>query len=327
MDPSLYKDVTVSRGLKYHYFLAPATDSSKPVLLLLHGFPSTSWDWKEQVSFFRKEGYGLIVPDMLGYGGTASPEDPAAYLSSLIVKDVIDILDAEKVSQAVVIGHDWGAKVASRLANYFPDRFIAYAFMAVAYVPPSTENKYEAMLEFTKKAFGYELFGYWRFFSEPDAVEVVEAHMDSFISILYGKDSHAMSHHFAPLGALRAWLAEDKRAEPADYLTAEEREFHKKELLDTGMTGPFNWYKILTSGLDAEDNKGISPENIVIIKPTFFGGAKNDRIALADVQLKSLGEVCPNLTYREFDAGHWVLWEAKDEVNQELLMWIQGLSV
>ncbi len=107
MDPSLYKDATVSRSLNYHYFSAPATDISKPILLLLHGFPSTSWDWKEQVSFFRKEGYGLIVPDMLGYGGTASPEDPAAYLSSLIVKDMVDILDIEKVSQVVVIGHDW----------------------------------------------------------------------------------------------------------------------------------------------------------------------------------------------------------------------------
>ncbi|KAF8922734.1 alpha/beta-hydrolase [Mucidula mucida] len=321
MDPSLYKDLTVSRGLKYHYLSAPATDSNKPVLLLLHGFPSTSWDWREQVSFFRKEGYGLIVPDMLGYGGTSSPEDPAAYLSSLIAKDVIDILDAEKVSQAVIIGHDWGSKITSRLANYFPDRFIAYAFMAVAYIAPTTENNYEAMLEFTKKAFGYELFGYWRFFSEPDAVKIVEERMDSFISVLYGKDKNAMAQNFAPLGALRAWLAEDKRTEPADYLTAEEREFHKKELLDTGMTGPLNWYKILTSGLDAEDNK----ENIIITKPTFFGGAKNDLIALADLQLKSLSATCPNLTYREFNAGHWILWEAKDEVNKELLKWIQGL--
>ncbi|KAF8867992.1 hypothetical protein CPB85DRAFT_1367820, partial [Mucidula mucida] len=55
---------------------------------------------------------------------------------------------------------------------------------------------------------------------------------------------------------------------------------------------------------------GISAENIIITKPTFFGGANNDLIARADLQLKSLSATCPNLTYREFNAGHWILWEA-----------------
>ena len=44
---------------------------------------------------------------MLGYGGTSKPTDPVAYKPSLIVRDLIDILDAEKVDKAVFIGHDW----------------------------------------------------------------------------------------------------------------------------------------------------------------------------------------------------------------------------
>jgi soluble epoxide hydrolase / lipid-phosphate phosphatase len=103
---SLFKDLNVTRGLQYHYYAVPA-NTGKPTLLFLHGYPSTSYDWRHQVAFFQDKGYGLIVPDMLGYGGTAKPLDPQLYVSSLVTKDIVDILDAEGIDQAVVIGHDW----------------------------------------------------------------------------------------------------------------------------------------------------------------------------------------------------------------------------
>lgn len=106
MDPTSYKDVTTSRGLNYHYYFASA-QNSKPTLLFLHGFPSTSYDWRHQVAFFKAKGYGLIVPDMLGYGGTAKPEDPADYVANLIVRDIVDLLDAEAVDSVISISHDW----------------------------------------------------------------------------------------------------------------------------------------------------------------------------------------------------------------------------
>jgi soluble epoxide hydrolase / lipid-phosphate phosphatase len=103
---SLFKDLNVTRGLEYHYYAVPA-DTGKPTLLFLHGFPSTSYDWRHQVCFFQEKGFGLIVPDMLGYGGTAKPLDTHFYASSLISRDIIDIMDAESIDQAVLISHDW----------------------------------------------------------------------------------------------------------------------------------------------------------------------------------------------------------------------------
>jgi len=106
MDSSLYKSVTTRRSLKYSYYFSAPT-AGKPVLLFVHGFPCTSYDWRYQVDFFKSSGYGLIVPDLLGYGGTDKPTDPAMYAQSLMSKDVIDILDAENVDKAIAIGHDW----------------------------------------------------------------------------------------------------------------------------------------------------------------------------------------------------------------------------
>ena len=106
MDAALYKNFTTSRGLNYHCYVSLA-HGSKPTLLFLHGFPSTSCDWRYQVAFFEEKGYSVIVPDMLGYGGTAKPANVEAYNQSLIAQDVVDVLDSEKIQKVIVIGHDW----------------------------------------------------------------------------------------------------------------------------------------------------------------------------------------------------------------------------
>ena len=106
MQASSYKEVITKRGIKYSYYFS-AGDPSKPTLLFVHGFPSTSYDWRNQVAFFKSEGYSIIAPDMLGYGGTDKPLETALYKHSAMCTDVIDILDAENVGQAIAIGHDW----------------------------------------------------------------------------------------------------------------------------------------------------------------------------------------------------------------------------
>ena len=92
MDLSNYKDVKTKRGYNYHYFFSKPSES-KPTLLFVHGFPSTSYDWHYQVEFFKKEGYGLIVPDTLGYGGTDKPTNPEEYRTKLLCQDIIEELD------------------------------------------------------------------------------------------------------------------------------------------------------------------------------------------------------------------------------------------
>jgi pimeloyl-ACP methyl ester carboxylesterase len=46
----------------------------KPTLLLVHGFPTSSWDWAK-VWAPLAERFRLIAPDMLGFGYTSKPRD------------------------------------------------------------------------------------------------------------------------------------------------------------------------------------------------------------------------------------------------------------
>jgi soluble epoxide hydrolase/lipid-phosphate phosphatase len=106
MERSRYKQLAASTCQTYHYYCF-AAQAHNPTLLFIHGFPSTSYDWRHQVAYFQLRGYGVIVPDQLGYGGTSKPTDSQSYRASLMAKSLIEILDAEGVEKAVAIGHDW----------------------------------------------------------------------------------------------------------------------------------------------------------------------------------------------------------------------------
>jgi soluble epoxide hydrolase / lipid-phosphate phosphatase len=99
-----------SRGHTYSYYRYVST-TGKPTILFLHGFPSTHRDWISQIDHFKAEGYGIVAPDLLGYGKTSAPEDVKEYKIQGITQDVINVLDACKVERAISVAHDWYASL------------------------------------------------------------------------------------------------------------------------------------------------------------------------------------------------------------------------
>jgi pimeloyl-ACP methyl ester carboxylesterase len=106
MDQSRFKQTKTQRGFTYSYYFA-ASDKGKPTLFFSHGFPTPAYLWRKQVAFFEPLGYGIVAPDLLGYGRTDKPTDPKFYVGSGLAKDVIDILDKENIRQVIAVGHDW----------------------------------------------------------------------------------------------------------------------------------------------------------------------------------------------------------------------------
>ena len=161
MDDFERKTLKTSRGFTYTYYTSEG-DSSLPTLFFQHGWPDHAEMWKGIAERLMETKFPIIIPDMLGYDGTDKPTDPVEYKWDVMTKDLIDIIDTEKVDKVISIGHDWGAICAARLYHYHPGRVVGCAFLNVAYTPPSREPfdivKWNALAE---QAFGYGTLHYW----------------------------------------------------------------------------------------------------------------------------------------------------------------------
>jgi pimeloyl-ACP methyl ester carboxylesterase len=91
-------------------------------VLLLHGFPQTSWSWRRVWPALAGAGHRVVAPDQRGYSPGARPDGVEAYRMPALVADVVGMLDVLGVERADVVGHDWGAAVAWQLAGRHPER-------------------------------------------------------------------------------------------------------------------------------------------------------------------------------------------------------------
>jgi pimeloyl-ACP methyl ester carboxylesterase len=112
------------------------TAGAGPLVLLCHGFPELAHSWRHQVAALAGAGFRVAAPDMRGYGGTDAPEAIDQYTLLHLVGDMVDLVKVLGETQAVVVGHDWGAAVAWHCALLRPDLFRAVAGLSVPYAPP-----------------------------------------------------------------------------------------------------------------------------------------------------------------------------------------------
>ena len=96
----------LTSGHTYRYVKIHSHAPHKPYILFLHGFPESLYDWRRQFDYFSSLGYGIIAPDLLGYGGTSKPTDISAYSLKNMVRDVIELLDCEGIGEVYGVGHD-----------------------------------------------------------------------------------------------------------------------------------------------------------------------------------------------------------------------------
>ena len=72
-----------------------------------------------------------------------------------------------------------GSVFLSRVANYFPSRFLGFAFLDVPYNPPGVQFDVEAINKSTTESLGYPIYGYWPFFLDADAGEILNTHVSA----------------------------------------------------------------------------------------------------------------------------------------------------
>jgi pimeloyl-ACP methyl ester carboxylesterase len=106
-------------------FYREAGDTAAPVVLLLHGFPTSSHMYRDLIPQLAGD-YRVVAPDLPGFGSTKAPERGAyAYTFQNLYEAVQVFVDALKLERFAVMVFDYGAPVGLRLAAANPGRISA----------------------------------------------------------------------------------------------------------------------------------------------------------------------------------------------------------
>ncbi|KAI0475637.1 alpha/beta-hydrolase [Xylariaceae sp. FL0804] len=113
----------VEDGLRIAYIECaprPAV-SQKGVIVLIHGFPQTSYQFRHVIDPLADAGYRVLAPDYRGAGASSKP--PTGFTKSVMALDVVRLLDKLGVREPVhVVGHDIGGMIAFAMAARHPSR-------------------------------------------------------------------------------------------------------------------------------------------------------------------------------------------------------------
>lgn len=104
---------------------------SGPLAVLLHGFPDTAYTWRHLGPALAEDGWRVVAPFTRGYAPSAVPADRSGHTAALMDDAVAVHAQLNGGSDAVLVGHDWGAITANALAAHAESPFRAVASLSV----------------------------------------------------------------------------------------------------------------------------------------------------------------------------------------------------
>jgi len=253
--------------------------TGEPVLLL-HGFPETSYEWRYQMQALAAAGYRAIAPDQRGYSPGARPTDTSDYALTSLIGDALGLLAALGVDRFHVVGHDWGAAVAWGLALVAPERVRSLTSVSIpAPGALSTELADPSSCQ-------YSDFAYYEFFEMPGSQD------------LFLQDGAQL---------LRATYAELSPYAEREYMNALDSE--------DAMGAVMNWYRA-----NAQGRQLVGAVTTPVTVPTMVvWGDQDDRVCRATIDLTARYVAAPYRLEVIAGADHWVPEGAAARLSEVLL--------
>ncbi|HEV2752184.1 MAG TPA: alpha/beta hydrolase [Gemmatimonadales bacterium] len=113
-------------GLKIFY--REAGDPSKPTIVLLHGFPSSSYEFHDLIPRVADR-FHVIAPDYPGMGFSVAPAQTVLRPTFDDVAMAIDAFIAQRAPAPVILYmHDFGGPIGMRIATVHPERIAGLVF-------------------------------------------------------------------------------------------------------------------------------------------------------------------------------------------------------
>ncbi len=95
---------------------------SGPVILMVHGVPTSSWLYRELTQRLVDRGYRVVIPDLVGFGASSKPTDDAAFDLGLQAEHLLALMEHLGVERWTHLCHDMGGLVSWELLERAPQR-------------------------------------------------------------------------------------------------------------------------------------------------------------------------------------------------------------
>ena len=270
-----------------------------PALIFLHGFPENHRTWRHQIAHFSKS-FRCIAPDQRGYRGSSKPQEVEAYTPDKMIGDVFLLADALGVETFTIVGHDWGGAIAWGVALNGQHSRVERAVIANAPHPAI----FQKLL-----------------YTHPGQ-RAASQYMNGFRN----PENDALVRERGLTGIMLKEVEWDKPS----AMPAEERAILLKDWEDRDACfGMLNYYRgsqMVVPSMDEpfELPEGFTPPSVPDLTiPTLVIWAMDD-LALPPENIEGLEQIITPFTlHRVHDCGHFVPWEAPDEVNSAMEKFLQ----
>jgi len=262
-------------------------------VLLLHGFPELAYSWRHQLPALAAAGYRALAPDLRGYGESDKPDAVEAYDIFQLTDDLIGLLDALDIEQAVIAGHDWGGIILWQFALLHPRRVKAVIGLNTPFLPRGPLPPTEVFRNTPDGRFNYIL----HFQEEGVAEREIEADIE---------------------GSLRRIV---RGVAGRDFLSAADLHVYARAFSKGGLRGPLNYYRNFDRNWRlSEDLAGRH-----VTQPALMITAAGDPV-LKPEMAEGMERWVPNLKrHLVKDSGHWTQQEQPEEVNRVMIDFLNGL--
>lgn len=145
----VYKFINVGDRVQMAYLDLGNIDD--PVVLLLHGEPSSAFLYRNIAPQIAAQGFRVVVPDLIGFGFSDKPKNPDLITYSNHTEWLTNFIDGMELKEINLFAHDWGGMIGLRIVAQHPEKFKKVA-VSYAYLFEGTEEIPESFIGFKNYA-------------------------------------------------------------------------------------------------------------------------------------------------------------------------------
>ncbi|KAI9665642.1 MAG: hypothetical protein M1821_003575 [Bathelium mastoideum] len=282
--------VDALRSVHLHYIDCPAARPVRGTILLVHGFPQTSYQFRRVITPLAEAGYRILAPDYRGAGESSHPKtgfDKITVAGDLytLVHDVLDIKD-----KIHVVGQDIGGMIAHAYATQH-----AFHVKSVMWgeCPLPGAEPYESGFKNSP--------GMWHF--------TFQQQLDLPEALVYGREKMYLKHFY------------DRLCVNPTGITPKDLEHYTVNFAMPGaMRCGFELYRAFPQ--DAEDNKTWLKKNGKSKVPAAaLNGDGSLLLEVAEAQTREFYEQYEMVTVQR--SGHWTAEENSQDFVDKVLAFIR----